>query len=126
MVKDAVEKLGGALVPPDFKKLNPNLVWALIMSGTLFATAVTLGVHLWWSATNFAMAADVNDVARLQLEEKLDDVYTIICTRDAVDPAIAERARTLQRLYREVNGGEPYEYDCDLLEKLRTANAAPG
>lgn len=115
---EALSKLGAALTPPG---ISPDLAWKLAVSAASFASVTVLAVHLWYAAANFAMAADVRDLARLELEEKLDEVYTIICTRDAVDAAIADRARTLQRMYRDVNDDQQYQPDCDLLMKLAAA-----
>ena len=123
MVKDALEKLGGALVPPG---IDANLAWRLVVSGSIFSLTVVVAVHVLWACgflgnEGFARADEVADTKRLILEEKLDRIYTVICLNEQVDPAIAERARNLQRQYREVNDDEPYPVDCDLLRKMRAA-----
>lgn len=123
VVKDAIEKLGGALVPPG---IEPNLAWRLVVSGTLFVVVFSLAVHIVWACgllgdSGFAHAADVDETKRLILEEKLDKIYTVICIEDEIDAAVAERARNLQRQYREVNDEESYPVDCELLRKIRNA-----
>lgn len=127
MVKDGISKLGAALTPPG---MSPELVWRLAVSGTLFALVVVVSFHIAWACglvgeSGFAQAADVDDTKRLILEEKLDRIYTVICLEQAVDQAIAERARSLQAQYREVNGGDAYPVDCELLRKIRAAQRAP-
>lgn len=125
MVKEALGKLGGALVPPG---LDAEITWRLVVSGTLFALVVVVTLHIlsasgMFGSSGFARADEVADTMRLILEEKLDKIYTVICVEDEVDPAIAERARNLQRQFRAVNNGESYVVDCDLLRKMRAATA---
>lgn len=123
MVKAAVQALAAGLTPPGIDSYS---WWRLIVSGTLFALVIVVALHIADSAgvlwgSGFAHADELSDVKRLQLEERLDRIHTLICMADEgeITQDTLEQVRTLEAQYREVNDDVPYRVNCDLLVKLR-------
>lgn len=129
MMKGIVEKVGGALTPPELRS-NAELAWRLTVSASIFGLIIIISSHLAWTvgfwpgSSGFAMATEVDEVKRLQLETRIERIEASICrsidTDVVIDRELIRLRDELQRKYRDANKGEPYSVPpCEILAKLQ-------
>jgi hypothetical protein len=88
------------------------------MSISLFAVAASAYALFQVSGVQSGLAR----VEQGQLETKLQEHYRVVCMspNNGVDQRLWDLIKELERRYKEVSGGQPYQpTPCDLLLKLK-------